>query len=454
MDAAAIEQRYQDLLSQLNQAMLANNHQRVPLLRRIMAHLGHPDHYYHVIHIAGTNGKGSTGAMLASILRAQGYQVGRFSSPAINDAREQLQCNGTWIGPAEFIDTYDEILPVLQNMGLDASDVSIFEWFFLISVVWFRNQGVQWAVIEAGLGGLYDATNALASPQLTVFTKIALDHTAILGPTITAIAQNKAKIIKPHTTVVTLNDQHPDALVVLQTEALNQGVRLVTAKHAQLTVTEQTLTQTVVDVHSQLFNWTQLTVGLSGTYQLQNLRLVLTVVTVLQQQQVNLTNGAIRRGLQHVNLPGRLTVLQEQPLIIADGAHNPDGITALVASIKQLLADRQLIWVVGVLQDKAYPKMLAKILPAAEILITNTPANPERALSATKLAQTATNLLTPAFMAATNLTQLPTILTATTITDALAQAKQQATANSVIIVTGSFYVIRELQQAGWPGLGQ
>ena len=454
MDAAAIEQRYQDLLSQLNQAMLANNHQRVPLLRRIMAHLGHPDHYYHVIHIAGTNGKGSTGAMLVSILRAQGYQVGRFSSPAINDAREQLQCNGTWISPAEFIDTYDEILPVLQNMGLDANDVSIFEWFFLISVVWFRNQDVQWAVIEAGLGGLYDATNALASPQLTVFTKIALDHTAILGPTITAIAQNKSKIIKPHTTVVTLNDQHSEALAVLQTEALNQGVRLVTAKHAQLTVTEQTLTQTVVDAHSQLFDWTQLTVGLSGTYQLQNLRLVLTVVAVLQQQQVNLTNGAIRRGLQHVNLPGRLTVLQEQPLIIADGAHNPDGITALVASIKQLLADRQLIWVVGVLQDKAYPKMLAKILPAAEILITNTPANPERALSATKLAQTATNLLTPAFMAATNLVQLPTILTATTITDALAQAKQQATANSAIIVTGSFYVIRELQQAGWPGLGQ
>ena len=176
MDAATIERRYQKLLGQLNQAMLANNHQRVPLLRRIMAHLGHPDHYYHVIHIAGTNGKGSTGAMLSSVLQAQGYRVGRFSSPAINDAREQLQFNGTWISPADFIDTYHEILPVLKNMGLAASDVSVFEWFFLISVVWFRNQNVQWAVIEAGLGGLYDATNALASPQLTVFTKIALDH--------------------------------------------------------------------------------------------------------------------------------------------------------------------------------------------------------------------------------------------------------------------------------------
>ncbi|WP_430490847.1 bifunctional folylpolyglutamate synthase/dihydrofolate synthase [Lactiplantibacillus pentosus] len=447
-----IERRYQKLLGQLNQAMLANNHQRVPLLRRIMAHLGHPDHYYHVIHIAGTNGKGSTGAMLSSILQAQGYQVGRFSSPAINDAREQLQCNGTWISPAEFIDTYHEILPVLKNMGLAASDVSVFEWFFLISVVWFRNQNVQWAVIEAGLGGLYDATNALASPQLTVFTKIALDHTAILGPTITAIAQNKSKIIKPHTTVVTLADQHPDALAVLQTEALNQGVRLVTAKHAQLTITQQTLTQMTVDAHSQCFDWTQLTLGLGASYQLQNLQLVLTVVSVLQRQQVNLTNAAVRTGLQQVSLPGRATVLQTDPLIIADGAHNPDGMRALVASAQTLLAGRHLIWVVGVLQDKAYPDMLAALLPTADVVITNTPANPERALPAAQLAQTATATLTPAFMTANAMATAPAILTATTITDALTQAQQRATPDSAILVTGSFYVIRELQQAGWKGL--
>ncbi|EQM54306.1 folylpolyglutamate synthase [Lactiplantibacillus plantarum EGD-AQ4] len=452
MDAATIERRYQKLLGQLNQAMLANNHQRVPLLRRIMAHLGHPDHYYHVIHIAGTNGKGSTGAMLSSILQAQGYQVGRFSSPAINDAREQLQCNGTWISPAEFIDTYHEILPVLKNMGLAASDVSVFEWFFLISVVWFRNQNVQWAVIEAGLGGLYDATNALASPQLTVFTKIALDHTAILGPTITAIAQNKSKIIKPHTTVVTLADQHPDALAVLQTEALNQGVRLVTAKHAQLTITQQTLTQMTVDAHSQCFDWTQLTLGLGASYQLQNLQLVLTVVSVLQHQQVNLTNAAVRTGLQQVSLPGRATVLQTDPLIIADGAHNPDGMRALVASAQTLLAGRHLIWVVGVLQDKAYPDMLAALLPTADVVITNTPANPERALPAAQLAQTATATLTPAFMTANAMATAPEILTATTITDALTQAQQRATPDSAILVTGSFYVIRELQQAGWKGL--
>ncbi|CAJ1230171.1 folylpolyglutamate synthase [Lactiplantibacillus xiangfangensis] len=445
MDAAAVMEQYQALLGQLNQAMLANNHQRVPLLRRIMAHLGHPDNYFHVIHIAGTNGKGSTGAMLASILRAQGYQVGRFSSPAINDDREQLQLNGQWISPADFIDTYQEIVPVLTNMGLQVHDVSIFEWFFLISMVWFRNQDVQWAVVEAGLGGLYDATNALAGPQLTVFTKIALDHTRILGPTIKAIAQNKSKIIKSHTTVVTLADQHPDALAVLKTEALNQGVPLVTAEQLQMTMTEASIDGMVVTAHSQLFDWSDLHVNLSGTYQLQNLSLVLTAVAVLVRQHVTITQTAVRTGLQHVTLPGRLTVLQRSPLVIADGAHNPDGMAALVKSVQHLLPDRELIYVVGVLRDKAYTQMLQSLLPTAKLVITNTPANPERAMPADELAQVATSLAGA---------HGPGIIVQPTIVAALDLAQQRATEHNVIIVTGSFYVMRELQQAGWKGLSQ
>ena len=157
-------------------------------------------------------------------------------------------------------------------------------------------------------------------------------------------------------------------------------------------------------------------------------------------------------GLQQVSLTGRATVLQTDPLIIADGAHNPDGMRALVASAQTLLAGRHLIWVVGVLQDKAYPDMLAALLPTADVVITNTPANPERALPAAQLAQTATATLTPAFMTANAMATAPAILTATTITDALTQAQQRATPDSAILVTGSFYVIRELQQAGWKGL--
>lgn len=437
-----IEARYQHLLGQLNQAMLVTEADRVPLLRRIMQHLNQPDRHFHVIHLAGTNGKGSTGAMLARILQAQGYQVGRFSSPAINDAREQLQVNGRWITAAEFIDTYQEIVPVLTNMGLTAADVSIFEWFFLIGMVWFRNLGIDWAVVEAGLGGQYDATNALAGPQITVFTKVALDHTAILGPTITAIARNKSKIIKPKTTVVTLANQAPAAATVFAAEAEAQNVPLVVAKQLKVHVQQRDITGTTVSMSSDLFDWSALKFGLVGDYQLQNLSLVLTVVAVLQRQQVAITTTAVRTGLQQVRLPGRLTVLQKQPLIIADGAHNPDGMQALVTSVQQLLPQRPLVWVVGVLKDKDYEPMLQQLVPAATMVITNTPANPQRALSADALAAVAQTV-------ADEQAVQPQIQAASTIQSALALAQQAVADNGAIIVTGSFYVMRELQQTGW-----
>jgi len=439
---ATIEEQYQTLLGQLNQAMLVTHTDRVPLLRRVMRHLNQPDRHFHVIHIAGTNGKGSTGAMLASILQAQGYTVGRFSSPAINDDREQLQVNGRWITAAEFIDTYQEIVPVLTNMGLTADQISIFEWFFLIGMVWFRNLGLDWAIVEAGLGGQYDATNALAGPQLTVFTKVALDHTQILGPTITAIARNKSKIIKPKTTVVTLANQAPVAQTVFAAEAAQQAVPLVVARGLQVHVQHRSLTETTVTMTSDLFDWADLQLGLLGDYQLQNLGLVLTAVAVLQRQRVSLTTTAIRTGLQSVRLPGRLTVLNTHPLILADGAHNPDGMQALVTSVQHLCPDRPLIWVVGVLKDKDYAPMLRQLLPAASLVITNTPANPKRALSAKALAQMAQT-------EATDLGVTPTILTTPDIKTALTLAQDRVATDGVIIVSGSFYVMRELQQAGW-----
>lgn len=437
---STIQQQYETLVGQLNQAMLVTKHDRVPLLRRIMAHLGQPDRYFHVSHLAGTNGKGSTGAMLANVLQAQGYRVGCFSSPAINDEREQLQLNGHWISPADFIDSYHEIVPVLTNMGLKVADISIFEWYFLIGMVWFRNQKVDWAIVEAGLGGQYDATNALAGPQLTIFTKIALDHQKILGPTITAIAHNKSKIIKPKTQVVTLADQNPEALTVLQAEAERQEVPLIQAQQLQLTVEQATIDGSIIDATSDLFTWQKLQLGLVGQYQVQNLGLVLTVVAVLRQQRVMISDDAVRTGLRQVTLPGRLTVLQKHPVILADGAHNPDGMQALVKSVQALLPQRRLIWVVGVLRDKDYQAMLMTLLPAATVLITNTPANPQRALPAAQLAQTATALASP---------NKPVILVAADIQAALKLAQEQAMTDSAIIVTGSFYVMRELQQQGW-----
>ncbi|NLR19400.1 bifunctional folylpolyglutamate synthase/dihydrofolate synthase [Lactobacillus sp. LC28-10] len=432
MNQQAIHEKYNQLIERFNQARLVGDNNRVPLLKKIVAALNHPDQHYHVIHIAGTNGKGSTGAMLSAILEAQGYQVGRFNSPAILNDREQIQFNHQWITEAEFIDSYNEIKPVVKRLGLTTTAISIFEWQFLISLIWYRNQNADYVILEAGLGGLTDATNAISAPQLTVFTKIAMDHMQILGDTLTKIAIQKSKIIKPGTSAVTLYDQAPEAFNVLQKEAQRQGVSLVAPK-TTATISARSFTGMMVDLHSDLFQWSGLNLNLAGDFQVQNLTLVLTAVAVLKTQNVRLTDEAVRTGLQHVQLPDRLTVISQQPLTVVDVAHNPDGITALTTSLKQLAPQYSLTWVVGFLADKAVTPMLQLLLPLADRVLTVTPDNPKRALSGDELANQIR-----AISPETHVQAMPGM------SQAMQVARTTLPENGMIVVAGSFYVAREL----------
>lgn len=438
MNQAEIHATYQQLIHDFNQARLVGFSDRVPLLRQVLDALGHPEQYFHVIHIAGTNGKGATGAMLSAILEAQGYRVGRFNSPAILNDREQLQVNHQWISEAEFLDSYDEIAPAVKRMGLKTTDVSIFEWQFLVALTWFRNQNVTYAILEAGLGGLTDATNAISVPQVTVFTKIAMDHMQILGDTLTKIATQKAKIIKPGTVAVTIADQAPEAMAVLQNEAAQQGVTLV-APQATATIQAQDLTGMVINATSDLFNWQQLAVNLLGEFQIQNIGLVLSVIAVLRRKNVMISDTAVRTGLQHVHLPDRLAVVQQKPLIMVDVAHNPDGMTNLVQSIKPLISGRSLTLIIGFLADKAVDQMLQTLLPLAHRVFTVTPDNPQRAMTAETLAARCHYLAPDLSVVETDMSH------------GLLQAKAALPANGVILVTGSFYVARELAALGVTG---
>lgn len=436
MNQEAVHKMYQQLVDQFNQARLVGDNNRVPLLRKVVAALDHPDQHYHVIHIAGTNGKGSTGAMLSAILEAQGYRVGRFNSPAILNDREQIQFNHQWISEADFIDSYHEIKPVIKRLGLTTTAISIFEWQFLISLIWYRNQRADYVILEAGLGGLTDATNAISVPQLTVFTKIAMDHMQILGDTLTKIATQKSKIIKPGTAVVTLYDQAPEALNVLQKEAQKQAVSLTDPKTASTIVT-RSFTGMTVDLHSALFDWSGLQLNVAGDFQVQNLTLVLSAVAVLKTQRVRLTDEAVRAGLQQVQLPCRLTVVSQQPLTVVDVAHNPDGMKALTTSLKQLAKQSSLTWVVGFLADKAVTPMLRLLLPMADQVLTVTPDNPQRALAGSDLArQIQTIKPTVSVQAMTSMPQ------------AMKTARQTLPENGMIVVAGSFYVARELAAMG------
>lgn len=430
----AVHQLYQQLIEQFNQARLVGDTNRVPLLKKIVAALGHPDQGYHVIHIAGTNGKGSTGAMLSAILEQQGYQVGRFNSPAILNDREQIQFNHQWISEAEFLDSYAEILPVVKRLGLAPTDISIFEWQFLISLIWYQNQRADYVILEAGLGGLTDATNAISAPQLTIFTKIAMDHMQILGDTLTKIATQKAKITKPGTTVVTLHDQAPAAKTVLQTEATDQGVKFV-APVVETTILSRQPGKMSVSVHSAEFDWPSVILNLSGDFQAQNLALVLTAVSVLRHQHVSLTDSAVLTGLTQVSLPDRFAVVAQTPLTVVDVAHNPDGMAALTASLDAFKQGRPVTWIVGFLADKAVSEMLTMLLPLAAQVLTVTPANPARALPAQQLTQQIHEL-----------SPQTRVMTMHSMAAAMTQAKADLPADGMIMVAGSFYVARELAE--------
>lgn len=318
-------------------------------------------------------------------------------------------------------------------MPLDG--VSIFEWQFLVTLIWFKNQRVDYAILEAGLGGLTDATNAISAPQLTIFTKIAMDHMAILGDTITKIATQKSKIIKPGTTAVTLAAQPADAMRVLQAEADRQGVSL---SAPETRVTDVTIAPTWIEATLQntLFSWGGLRVNVTGTFQLQNLTLILTAIAELRRQHVVITDEAVRNGLQHVHLPGRFTQLSASPLTYADVAHNPDGMAALVQSIQAIDPEPNVTWILGVLADKAVTPMLTSLLPTAKAVYTVTPDNPMRALPAQQLAADIA-----ALDPNVSVQVMPDMPTAW-------QTVHQAATGGPIVVSGSFYVVRELAEMG------
>lgn len=435
--ATDLEQE-QAFWQRISGSMLYGGAERVQLLRAILAQLGHPEDHLKIVHLAGTNGKGSTGCLIASALRAQGYRVGWFTSPALQTPREQIVLDQRLVTPTEILTAVAQIKVALAQLQLDELAVSTFEWSFLLAMVCFINAGITWAVVETGLGGALDATNAIEHPSLVVFTPISYDHMALLGNTLTEIATTKSAIMRPQVPVISAPHQAAAVQAVLTQAAQRNHTTITTVTAAHLTWQAQTLTGSILDIQTELFQWQALQVGLAGTYQGQN---VLTALLALRQLPV--TRTAIREGFAQAHLGGRLALVQTQPVTIADGAHNVAGAQALQMSLDQLLpATQPRVYVLGILADKAYPQMLPWLTQNASQVIATTPANPERALAATKLAAT--------------LQQAQPELAVTVQPEprlALQQAQQLAGVNGAVIITGSFYLLKAVgiwQHSGSP----
>lgn len=419
---------YERIIDSLNPQMRGGDNDRVGMLKRVLAKLHRPDQQFRIIHVAGTNGKGSTGTMIAQCLHQAGQKVGHFSSPAMVDQREQIQIDGCLIEKSAFAATYEKIVQQLPD-DLNADDLTVFEWWTLIMLQYFADQKVDWAVIECGLGGQNDATNAIEAPKLAVITHIALDHTRILGPTIKDIAQAKAGIIKPGTGAVILapnQDQAARAQIIKRAQACQVPV-LDSEKTVQLTVLDQSWAGTRLQLKlpgAEL----ECQFNMLGTFQLDNLKTALTAVDWLNQAELEITPERIAAVLANIVIPGRLQKIGTQPLSFLDGAHNPDAAVRLIQTLDQLGHPQKLVLVLGFLKDKNVAQMVQTYQKLNAQIILATPDQPKRAMAAKDLQQ-----------------YLPNALVIADAWTAYQKAVALAGADGMVLVTGSFYLIKEIE---------
>ncbi len=317
-------------------------------IRAVLRALGDPQRSFGSVHVAGTNGKGSTCAMIEAGLRAAGVRTGLFTSPHLIEPTERIQIDGIPVSQAQFQRAFEVVHETAEKLDLDCHP-TYFETVTAMGFWLFREQGVETAVIETGLGGRLDATNVL-EPVLTVITPIDFDHEAYLGHTIEAIAGEKAGILKPGVPAVFAR-QRPEASAVLEARAKELGVRVVRAEDFEIRDLE-------IDARGSRFNG--LTCPLAGEHQVEN-----AVTAVLALREL----GVDPEGIAETRWPGRLEFVSPNPDVILDGAHNPAGARALARYLERFYS-RQKIWMIyGAMRDKAIEEVAEILFPIAGELI-------------------------------------------------------------------------------------
>lgn len=363
----------------------------------LLEELGHPEDNLKIVHIAGTNGKGSIFAYLSSILIAAGFKVGRYISPTISCYEERFQINGKYITKDKLARLYNIVEEAMkreeEKTGLKPT---LFEVETAISFLYFKEEKVDYALIEVGMGGRMDATNVIRHPELTVISSISYDHQAFLGDTLEEIAWQKAGIIKESCPVV-LSENSDEVCKVIEQEATKKKVKCIEIKPTDYEVLSET-------PYGSTFLWKEqrYETKLPGRHQVSNAVTALAASEYLFRKDYEKNNArkAIAKKLDEMNVksaqqggiirtcwPGRLEVLKKEPLFYRDGAHNPDGAKKLAAFLQKYFTNKKIIYIMGVLKDKEYKKMLRYLMPVAKEVYVFKPKN-ERGLSAQILADT------------------------------------------------------------------
>ena len=399
----------------------------VPGLSRtqeLLHRLGDPQNKLKFIHIAGTNGKGSTAAMLASVLQAAGYRTGLYTSPYITCFNERMQVDGRMIDDDELAQITQELRPHAEAMEAHPTEFALVT---AIAMVYFARHACDIVVLEVGLGGALDSTNVISQPEVAVICNIGLDHTEVLGDTLEKIAQAKAGIIKGGDVVIYRGQASVEQ--VFADACARTGARLHRADFDAIVPVSAALDGQVFDYGARK----ALLLPLLGAHQLKNAAVVLTTVDVLIARGWHISEQALREGLRTVRWPGRFELLRREPIFIVDGGHNPQCMASLAENLKTYLAGRPITALTGVMADKDYSDMYRIVAPYISRYVTVTPDNP-RALRAEALAETLRVYGKP-------VTACPTVA------EGVAEALRQTGSGEAVVAFGSLYMVGDIRAA-------
>ena len=393
-------------------------------IRDLMARLGDPQKQLKFVHIAGTNGKGSTAAMMASVLQKAGYRTGLYTSPFINRFHERIQIDGQMISDEDLAEITGKVKPQAQAMPVHPTE---FELVTAMALSYFADKSCDIVVMETGMGGALDATNVIEPPLVSVITNIGLDHTDALGDTLEKIAAVKAGIIKGGYTA--LYRAQDSVEQVFEDRCRDTRAQLMKADFDSIRLHSHGFEGQVFDA----CGYEDLQIPLLGAHQLKNAAVVLTAIKALQLQGYSIPEAAVRSGLASVAWPGRFELLRKSPLFLVDGGHNPQCIDALADNVRDYLKGRPLTVVTGVMADKDYRCMYDKIAACTGEFLTVTAPSP-RALTAEQLRDYLSRYGKP-------------VTPCTSIQEAVDLAIQKAGTEGVVLTYGSLYMVGDIRTA-------
>ena len=351
-------------------------------VRELCRRLGNPQKELRFIHLAGTNGKGSVSAYLAAVLKCAGYRVGRYFSPAISQYREIIQVNDRSIPVKAFCKGLEQIREVCAQMTAQGyAHPTVFEMETVLGFLYFREKQSDIVVLETGMGGLLDATNVVEHTVAAVLTSISMDHMGFLGKSLKEIAAQKAGILKAARPVI-CGQQPPEAMEVIAAKAAELGCPLLYAGPGKISHVHFGLKRQRFDYGTLR----GLEIALAGPCQVENAALAVETLLELQRQGYAISEEALYKGLAEAVWPGRFSILGEKPYFIADGAHNADAAKRLAQSLTFYFTNKRIVYIIGVLRDKAYEEILSATHSLADQIITVTPPDNKRALTAYELA--------------------------------------------------------------------